>query len=52
VALLTTVFGLIVAMVLQFFYNYIISRIDRIVMDMEEASAEFVDLLATPSGDS
>lgn len=49
VALLTTVFGLIVAMVLQFFYNYIVSRIDRIVMDMEEASVAFVDFLATPA---
>ncbi len=45
VALLTTVFGLITAIILQFFYNYIISKIDRIVIDMEEASIELIDSL-------
>ena len=38
VALLTTVFGLIVAMILQVFYNYIISKIDSLVNSMEDAS--------------
>lgn len=47
VALITTVSGLIVAMILQVFYNYIISKIDNLVMDMEEASMDFVDLVAT-----
>ncbi len=38
VALLTTVFGLIVAIILQIFYNYIVNKIDGIVNKMEEAS--------------
>lgn len=45
VALLTTVFGLIVAIILQIFYNYIISKIDSIVNDMEDASITLMDLL-------
>jgi biopolymer transport protein ExbB len=45
VALLTTVFGLIVAIILQIFYNYIISKIDSIVNDMEDASITLIDIL-------
>lgn len=45
VALLTTLFGLVVAMILQVFYNYLVSRIDRLVGDMEEASIELIDAL-------
>ena len=45
VALLTTVFGLIVAIILQIFYNYIVSKIDGIVNNMEDASIQLVDLL-------
>lgn len=45
VALLTTLFGLVVAMLLQVFYNYLVSRIDRLVGDMEEASIELIDAL-------
>ena len=45
VALLTTVFGLIVAIILQIFYNYIISKIDSIVNDMENASISLMDIL-------
>ncbi|MGB1284632.1 MAG: MotA/TolQ/ExbB proton channel family protein [Polaribacter sp.] len=45
VALLTTVFGLIVAIILQIFYNYIVSKIDSIVNNMEDASISLVDLL-------
>jgi biopolymer transport protein ExbB len=45
VALLTTVFGLIVAMILQVFYNYIIAKVDSIVNTMEDASISLVDLL-------
>lgn len=44
-ALLTTVFGLIVAIILQILYNYIISKIDSIVNNMENASIDLVDLL-------
>ncbi len=47
VALLTTLFGLIVAMILQVFYNYFVSRIDKIVVDMEESSVELIDALVT-----
>ena len=45
VALLTTVFGLIVAMILQIFYNYIVAKIYSIVNTMEDASISFVDIL-------
>ena len=46
VALITTVGGLIVAMILQVFYNYILSRIDALSIDMEEASIDLIDVLA------
>ena len=46
VALITTVGGLIVAMILQVFYNYILSRIDALSIDMENASIDLVDALA------
>ena len=45
VALLTTLFGLIVAIILQIFYNYFVSRIDKLVADMEESSIELIDAL-------
>lgn len=45
VALLTTVFGLIVAIILQIFYNYIVSKIDGIVNRMEDASIGLVDVM-------
>lgn len=45
VALLTTVFGLVVAIILQIFYNYIVSKIDGIVNKMEDASIALVDLM-------
>lgn len=45
VALLTTLFGLIVAMILQVFYNYFVSKIDSIVIEMEESSIELIDSL-------
>ena len=44
-ALLTTVFGLVVAIILQVFYNLIISMIDNIVIKMEDASISFLDIL-------
>ncbi len=46
VALLTTIFGLISAIVLQIFYNYIVSKIDTITHKMEESSVGLVDILA------
>jgi biopolymer transport protein ExbB len=45
VALLTTVFGLIVAMILQILYNYIVAKIDQIINTMEDATISFVDIL-------
>lgn len=45
VALLTTVFGLIVAIIVQTFYNYLSSKIDSIVNKMEDASISFMDLI-------
>ena len=45
VSLLTTVFGLIAAIVLQVFYNYIVSKVDGLVNEMEDASISLVDML-------
>ncbi|HLS31338.1 MAG TPA: MotA/TolQ/ExbB proton channel family protein [Flavobacteriaceae bacterium] len=45
IALLTTVFGLIVAVILQVFYNYVIAKIDSIVNDMEDASITLMDII-------
>ena len=45
VALITTVGGLIVAVILQLFYNYILSKIDSLTIDMEDASIRFVDTM-------
>ncbi|MDR2585356.1 MAG: MotA/TolQ/ExbB proton channel family protein [Prevotellaceae bacterium] len=45
IALITTVGGLIVAIILQFFYNYLLSKIDSIVIQMEDASISMVDIL-------
>lgn len=44
-ALLTTAFGLIVAIIIQLFQNLFVSRIDRLVLDMEENSMQLVDHL-------
>jgi biopolymer transport protein ExbB len=44
-ALLTTVGGLVVGMVLQVFYNYLVSKIDSLVNGMEDASISLVDIL-------
>ena len=45
VALITTVGGLVVAIILQLFYNYLIQKIDGVVSDMENASIDFVDTI-------
>jgi biopolymer transport protein ExbB len=44
-ALLTTMFGLCVAIIVQFFHNMFIARVDKLVIDMEESSYDFVDTL-------
>lgn len=46
VALLTTVFGLIVAIILQILYNYIVSKVDGIVNKMEDSTIALVDIMA------
>ncbi len=45
VALLTTLFGLVVAMLLQVCYNYFVARIDKLIVEMEESSIELIDSL-------
>lgn len=45
VALLTTVFGLITALILQVFYSYIVTKIDSLVNTMEDATISFMDIL-------
>ena len=45
VALITTVTGLIVAIILQIFYNYILSRIEALVGDLEDSSISMLDIL-------
>jgi biopolymer transport protein ExbB len=45
VALLTTLLGLVVAMILQVFYNYLLARIDSIVTDMEDSSISLLDIV-------
>lgn len=44
-ALLTTVFGLIVAIILQIFYNYILTKIESLVSQMEDGTITFMDIL-------
>lgn len=46
VALITTIFGIIVAIVLQFFYNYILSKIERLTAHMEESAITLMDAIA------
>ena len=45
VALITTIYGIIVALVLQVFYNFILTKIESIVADMEDCSITLLDLL-------
>ena len=45
VALITTIFGLIVALVLQVFYNYILSKIEAITSQMEDSSITLLDII-------
>ncbi len=47
VALITTVGGLVVAIILQVFYNYIISKIDSLVVAMEDSSISLIDILVS-----
>lgn len=45
VALLTTVFGLIVAIILQVLYNFIVSMVEKVVNEMEDSAISFMDLV-------
>lgn len=45
VALITTIFGLIAALILQVFYNYILSKIEEITSDMEDSSITLLDMV-------
>ena len=45
VALLTTLFGLVVAIIIQTANNFFVSRVDKLIVDMEESSVDFVDTL-------
>ena len=45
VALITTVGGLIVAVILQIFYNYILSQVESLTIEMEDASISLMDVL-------
>ena len=45
VALITTIFGIVVALILQVFYNYILSKIESITSDMEDSSVTLLDLI-------
>ena len=45
VALITTIFGLIVALILQVFYNYILSKIEAITSQMEDSSITLLDMI-------
>ena len=46
VALITTIFGIIVALVLQVFYNYILTKIERLTTQMEESAIDLLDIIA------
>jgi biopolymer transport protein ExbB len=46
VALITTIFGIVVALILQLFYSYITAKIDNLTAKMEEASVTLLDSLA------
>lgn len=46
VALITTIFGIIVALILQIFYNYILSKIEHITSQMEESAITLMDILS------
>lgn len=48
-ALISTAAGLIVGILAFFFYNYLLTRINRLVNDMERTATDFIDLLQTPA---
>ena len=47
VALITTIFGIVVALILQLFYSYILSKIERLTAQMEESAISLLDMITT-----
>ena len=47
VALITTIFGIVVALILQLFYSYILSKIERLTAQMEESAITLLDMITT-----
>ena len=45
VALITTIFGLVVALILQVFYNYILAKIEALTSEMEDSSISLLDMV-------
>ena len=45
VALITTIFGLVVALILQVFYNYILSKLEGLTSEMEDSSITLLDMI-------
>jgi biopolymer transport protein ExbB len=45
VALITTIFGIVVALILQLFYSYILSKIEKLTGDMEEGAIDLLDAI-------
>ena len=50
VALITTIFGIIVALILQLFYNYVLSKIDHLTAQMEESAITLMDIIKSCGG--
>jgi biopolymer transport protein ExbB len=50
VALITTIFGIIVALILQLFYNYVLSKIDHLTAQMEESAITLMDIIKSNGG--
>jgi biopolymer transport protein ExbB len=50
VALITTIFGIVVALILQLFYSYILSKIERLTAQMEESAITLLDLITEYKG--
>jgi biopolymer transport protein ExbB len=46
VALITTIFGIIVALILQLFYNFILSKIEHLTSQMEESAISLLDIIS------
>ena len=46
VTLITTIFGIIVALILQVFYNYILSKVEHLTSQMEESAVTLMDIIA------